>query len=146
MKSRLVKAYWLLIGLLLFPTKIFALDWAVGFDNNGNFSAGVGSNGTLSGRSSGGFLAGGNAYGLPDGSIMGIIVNILNWLLALLGIAGIIGFLISGILYLTSAGDGKQAEKAKAAMMYSIYGIIVGLAGYVIMKAVFAMLNAQSNF
>lgn len=146
MKSTLARAYWLLIGLLLFPTKIFALDWAVGFDNNGNFSAGIGSSGTLSGGRSGGFLSGGNPYGLPDGSIMGIIVNILNWLLAILGIVGIIGFVISGILYLTAFGDSKQAETAKSAMKYSIMGIVVGLAGYVIMKAVFAMLNAQSNF
>ena len=44
----------------------------------------------------------------------------MNWLLALIGIFGVIGFAIAGILYLTAAGDEDRINKAKSAMMYAI--------------------------
>ena len=87
-----------------------------------------------------------SGYGLPGGSIYSIIVGILNWLLALIGIIGIIGFLIAGAMYILSAGDEKRAGNAKSAMTNSIIGIIVALAGFVIIKAANAMLNGFGNF
>lgn len=94
---------------------------------------------------SGGWAGISNMYGLPEGSILGIIQNLLFWLLTIFAILGIIGFVISGIMYLTSAGDSSQAGKAKQAMMYSIYGILIGLSGFVIMKAVSSLLSGSST-
>ena len=85
-------------------------------------------------------------FGLPDGSILGIIAHLLYWLLALLGIFGIIGFVISGIMYLVSTGDEDMIKRAKSAMMYSIIGVIVGLMGFVIIQAVDTALMGSSNF
>jgi hypothetical protein len=89
----------------------------------------------------------GNAEGsgLPSDSIFNIIMRTMNWLLAILGFIGIIGFVISGILYLTAAGDESQAEKAKNAMTYSIIGIIVALMGWVIIRAISSWLSAGST-
>ncbi|MFZ5982345.1 MAG: hypothetical protein ACOYS2_02130 [Patescibacteria group bacterium] len=87
-----------------------------------------------------------NDFSLPESSLYEIIENILMWLLAILGIAGVLGFVISGIMYLISAGDDDLAGKAKDAMKYSIYGVIVGLIGFVVIKAVEAMLNAETRF
>lgn len=84
--------------------------------------------------------------GLPGGGIMDIIINIMEWLLILIGIIGVIGFVIAGILYLTAAGDDSKAGTAKQAMTYSIIGVIVGLMGYVIIQAVDAMLNETARF
>lgn len=81
---------------------------------------------------------------LPTGSISGIISNIMNWLLGLLGVFAIIGFVISGILYLTAAGDEAQQKKAKAQMTWSIMGVLVALAGWVVVLAVQNLLNASS--
>lgn len=83
--------------------------------------------------------------GLPGDSIYGIISRTMNWLLAILGFIGIIGFVIAGILYLTAAGDEGQIDKAKNAMMYSIIGVIVALIGYVIIKAVEGWLSAGAT-
>jgi hypothetical protein len=83
---------------------------------------------------------------LPDGTIYNIIFSIMNWLLILLGVFGVIGFVISGILYLTAAGNEDQMKKGKNAMTWSIMGVIVGLMGYVIIQAVDAMLNESSTF
>lgn len=84
--------------------------------------------------------------GLPADSIYGIIGRTMDWLLAILGFVGIIGFVIAGILYLTAAGSEDQAEKAKKAMLYSIIGIIVALSGYVIIKAVAGWLDGKNHF
>jgi len=84
--------------------------------------------------------------GLPGGTIYEIIRGVMMWLLALVGIIGVIGFVIAGILYLTAAGDSSKAETAKNAMTYSIIGVIVALMGFVIIQAVDAMLGADGGF
>lgn len=88
----------------------------------------------------------GGGTNLPSGSIMGIVKNIMNWLLGLVGILGVIGFAIAGILYLTAAGDEGRIETAKSAMTWSIVGVVVAIIGVVILKAAETMLgggNAQ---
>lgn len=96
----------------------------------------------------GGWVAGNiNAAsgGTPDASIYDIIETTMNYLLAILGFLAIIGFVIAGILYLTAAGDEKRMASAKNSMMWSIMGVIVALAGYVIVSAVDSWLRAGVN-
>ena len=80
---------------------------------------------------------------LPESKIFEIISNIVGWLLLTLEAVSLIAFIIAGILYLTASGDETRAGKAKKAMTYSILGVIVGLSGFVIFKAVGYMLNGQ---
>ncbi|HBI17526.1 MAG TPA: hypothetical protein DDY52_05290 [Candidatus Moranbacteria bacterium] len=115
--------YSLIFGALIFPSIAFG-QWTGGTSN--------------------GLSKAGDA-GLPDGGILQIVTNIMNWLLVLVGVIGIIGFVISGILYLTAAGDSNQIDRAKTAMTWSIVGVIVALMGYVIIKAVNAMLGGDSS-
>lgn len=136
--------------LILIPSiTLAATDWG--------FSVGSGSGGSgfsLSIGSGGGSGFGGNAwdvgnyvgFGLPAGSLTGIFLNILLWILYIFGIIGIIGFVISGILYLTAAGDEDRMTAAKRAMMYSILGVVVGLLGVVVLQAVNLALNSSANF
>lgn len=84
--------------------------------------------------------------GLPEASLFNIINNIMKWLLIVVGIAGVIGFAIAGILYLTAAGDDAQIKKAKTAMTASITGVIVALAGMVALNAAQGLLGAQNKF
>jgi len=83
---------------------------------------------------------------LPTGGVQAIIISIMNWLLIVVGVFGVIGFVIAGILYLTSAGDETRIETAKKAMLYSIIGVIVALVGVVILQAAKNMLNASTSF
>jgi hypothetical protein len=83
---------------------------------------------------------------LPASSLYNIISNIMFWLLAIVGIVGVIGFCIAGILYLTAAGDETRIGTAKTAMMYSIIGVIVALAGLVALQVANSLLGAQSQF
>lgn len=87
----------------------------------------------------------GGGTNLPSGSLFGIIKNIMNWILGIVGFAGVIGFAIAGILYLTAAGDDTKIETAKKAMQYSIIGVIVALVGLVALKAVGSMLGGSST-
>lgn len=83
--------------------------------------------------------------GVPEGRVIDIIKNIMNWLLGILGFLGIIGFVISGILYLVSAGDDDGIKRAKSAMVYSIIGVVVALVGFVIIQAVDSLLRASGT-
>ncbi|HLM84347.1 MAG TPA: hypothetical protein VK254_04050 [Candidatus Bathyarchaeia archaeon] len=83
---------------------------------------------------------------LPQASIFDIIRNVMFYLLAILGFIAVIGFVISGILYLVAAGDEDAQARAKRAMIYSITGVIVGLVGLVILFAANRLLNAQNQF
>ena len=114
-----------------------------GGGSGSSFPSGSGSGGSASGNWSLGNISG---FGLPSGTISAIIINLLLWILGIFGAIGILGFIISGVLYLTSAGNDERMELAKKAMLYSIIGVIVGLVGFVIIQAVDMALNAMSSF
>lgn len=83
---------------------------------------------------------------LESTSIVDIITSLMQWLLLIVGILAVIGFVISGILYVTAAGDEGQIDKAKKALVYSIIGIIVALIGLIVITAVTNLLGGQSQF
>jgi len=84
--------------------------------------------------------------GLPSASIWAIVSAIMLWILIIFGFVGVIGFTISGILYLTAAGDEGQIDKAKKAMSYSIVGAVIGISGYVFLQAAQQMLSGLNIF
>ena len=94
----------------------------------------------------GAYLTNAGTANLPTGSIYSIISQTMLWLLAILGFLAIIGFVISGILYLTAAGDDARIKLAKSAMWASIAGVIVALVGYVVVRAVNIWLGAGTQF
>ncbi|MDH4330021.1 MAG: hypothetical protein OEV93_00510 [Candidatus Moranbacteria bacterium] len=81
--------------------------------------------------------------GLPEGTIADILINVMEWLLSLVGVLGIISFAISGIMYLTAAGDEGRMETAKKTMIWAIIGVIVALAGAIAITTIDAILNAD---
>ena len=85
--------------------------------------------------------------GLPtnSGLVKGILVNVLNWLLSIIGIIAIIGFIISGFQYFMTGVDEKSVEKAKKTATASVIGIIIALSGYVVIAAVEKILKG-TNF
>lgn len=139
--KNILATLFVLVGLSFSSTQVLAVDWGVGVDSDGNISAVIGSNGSLSG---GGWSLS-NPYGLPSGSILGIVSNLLFWLLSIFAILGVIGFVISGIFYLLAGADEGNAEKGKNGMTWSIIGIIVGLSGFIIMQAVNALLSGSDK-
>ena len=68
--------------------------------------------------------------GLNNTSVAQIVLTVLQWLLLLLTFVAVMGFVISGIMYIT-AGGSDRADAARQWLTYSIIGIIVALLGYV---------------
>lgn len=87
-----------------------------------------------------------NNTGLSSSSITSILGNLMLWLFGIFGFLAIIAFVISGLQYLTAAGDEKQAETAKQNAKYAAIGIIVALSGFIIIRAVDQALNGNPNF
>lgn len=83
--------------------------------------------------------------GLSEKPVYDIVKNLLYWILGVFGLLAIIAFVISGVQYLTSAGDEKGVETAKRNMKWSVVGVIVALSGYVIILAIDAALKVSST-
>ena len=86
------------------------------------------------------------SYNLPKGSLADIVMTLASWLTGMFVFFGVIGFLVSGIMYLISTGNEELITKAKKYMTYSIAGVVAGLSGYVIIQAASLMLSASSPF
>lgn len=127
----------------IFSQTAFAQDWGVQMDLGGGTSVYVGEGNT---PMNSGWSGINNNYGLPGGSVLGILQSGLMWLLSIFAILGIIAFVISGIMYLTAAGDSAAAGKAKTNMQWAILGIIVGLSGWIVMTAVNSWLAGSKTF
>lgn len=69
-------------------------------------------------------------------TLLEIIQNVLNFLLSLVGVLAIVMLVWGGIMYLTSAGDEKRADTAKAIVKWAIIGIAVALASLVLVTQV----------
>lgn len=65
-----------------------------------------------------------------------VLQNILSFLLSVFGIVGIIGMLVTGVLYLNASGDEKQMQFAKRAFYASLTGTVVALGALVIVTQV----------
>lgn len=83
--------------------------------------------------------------GLSSASVSYILETFMKWLLGILGFLGVIAFVISGIQYLTSAGDDDSISTAKRNMKYSIIGVVVALSGFIIIQAVTTALSGTST-
>lgn len=82
----------------------------------------------------------------PPGGVQEVLLNILQWLLQIVGIIALISFIISGIQYFTAAGEESKAESAKRNVTYSVIGVIVVTASFLIVQAIQNALAAKTIF
>ena len=59
------------------------------------------------------------------GGLIPSVLNIVNGLLVVAGIAASIYLVIGGIRYITSQGESDQTEQAKSTILYALIGLIV---------------------
>jgi len=81
---------------------------------------------------------------LSSKSIQAIIIVTMNWLLTIVTVLAVIGFIISGVYFITAQGSG-EIEEAKSWMIYSIIGIVVALIGYIIINLVNSLLLGNAT-
>lgn len=133
MKKNKVAIFCLILLFLTLPLLTFAQDYYYDYGSSSSSSSSSGWNiGNISG------------FGLPDQPIWNIVRNLVLWTLYIFGFLGILGFVISGIMYLISFGDDDMIKKAKKAMYYSIIGVIVGLVGFILIQSIQSALEGGS--
>lgn len=93
-----------------------------------------------------GLLAAEGYSHLPFSPINRIIVALMQWLLGITGFVAIIAFVISGIMYMTAAGDDDQVSTAKKTAKYALYGLIVALGGLIVIDAIDSLLKGRNQF
>jgi len=119
-----------------------------GYGLGGSGMGGYGMGGGMGGYGMTGGMGGGGMgmAGLPSGTVTGVVATFLQWLLGIFGLLALISFLISGIMYFSAVGNKEDAEKAKKNMEWSIIGVIVGLAGLIIVNGITTWLSGSSFF
>lgn len=82
------------------------------------------------------------ASGLTDTSVYTIIITVMQWLLLILTVVAVVGFIISGFMFIIGDSSDKK-EKAKGWLTYSIIGIVVALVGYIAINLITTLLAGQ---
>lgn len=65
-----------------------------------------------------------------------IAIDVLKFLLGLVGVLGIIAMVIGGVMMLTAYGNEEQVTKGKKIVTYAIIGVIVSLGSLIIVQEV----------
>lgn len=68
------------------------------------------------------------------------LMNILDFLLAIIGVVAIIGLVVAGSLYFFAAGDMRQIVLAKKATLAGIIGVLIALGGYALIRTIAAFI------
>ncbi len=69
-------------------------------------------------------------------TIAEILLNVLNFLLSVVGVIGVIMLVVGGVMYLSAAGDERRIEGAKNTVKWAIIGIVISLASLVIVTTI----------
>lgn len=67
------------------------------------------------------------------------ITNIVNGIIAVLGVVAVVVIVIGGVLYMTSAGDPGKVKRAKDTILYAAIGLIICVLSFAIVN--FVVLN-----
>ncbi|HMH70199.1 MAG TPA: hypothetical protein VK502_02275 [Candidatus Saccharimonadales bacterium] len=74
--------------------------------------------------------------GAQKDSASGMITNVINTLLYVLGMIAVIMIVIGGIRYTTSNGDSSSTKAAKDTVLYSVVGLIIAMLSFAIVNFV----------
>ncbi len=66
----------------------------------------------------------------------GIITVVVNMLSLVVGVAAVIGIIVAGTKYLTSASNPEEANKARELVIYAVVGLILAAAAQFIVRVV----------
>lgn len=83
--------------------------------------------------------------GISNQNILQTLGVVLKWMLAAVGVLGVIAFVIAGLIYLTAMGDDKRIDMAKNAMTYAVVGIVVALIGLIVVTTASQIFGANSQ-
>ncbi len=62
--------------------------------------------------------------------------SVIDWLLAFSGTVAVFLIILSGIKFITSGGEAKQAEEARKTLTYAVIGLVVVLLSFFIVNVI----------
>lgn len=77
-------------------------------------------------------------------SINGIIIKVINWILAIVLAVDVLMIIIGGFLYVTAGGDDGRAKKGRATVLNAIIGLVIIIMAYVIANVVANFFSAEN--
>lgn len=69
-------------------------------------------------------------------SISHILMNVLYFLLSVVGIVAILSLVLAGLRYMFAFGDTEKVASAKKMTVYSIIGVIIALSALVLLRGI----------
>lgn len=83
--------------------------------------------------------------GLDD--FIKLATDVINWLaIAIVPSLAGLAFMIAGFFYITSAGDPNRVQKAHDIFKYTLLGIVIALAAWLIIKTLLFSLGVGGGF
>ena len=83
---------------------------------------------------------------IPYNSFCGLFTKgIIPAVAMVVGALGVIMLIISGILFVTSAGSPEKVTKARSALVYAIAGIVIALAAEAIVGTIKYIIGASAS-
>lgn len=122
--TKTLKQFFLVLGIT-----IMALLLA----NMGGLTALAQTGGPISDEDCPAFL---NLLNACQGGLRGVVLLIINFFLGFLGLLAVIMVIYGGFLYVTSAGNEENVNKAKKILLYAVVGIIVIILSFVLVRTI----------
>lgn len=69
-------------------------------------------------------------------NLSNVLLNVLDFVLSIVGIVAILSLALSGVLYLMSGGDSSQAKTAKQYAVASVIGLLIALGALIIVRQI----------
>lgn len=78
------------------------------------------------------------------GDFRGIVLTIVNFFLGFLGLLALVMVIYGGFLYVSSAGNEENVNKAKKILLYAVIGIVVIIASFALVNTLLGAGSGQA--
>jgi hypothetical protein len=77
-------------------------------------------------------------------TLNGLIIRVINWILAITLAVDVLFMVIGGFLYITSAGNEERAKKGRTTVINAIIGLVIIILAYVIANVVSSFFSTEN--
>lgn len=85
-----------------------------------------------------------NGLNCTNYTLNGLIIRVINWILAITLAVDVLFMIIGGFLYITSAGNEDRAKKGRTTVINAIIGLVIIILAYVIANVVSSFFSTEN--
>ena len=87
----------------------------------------------------------GGSIGLGTSDLRQVAINVIKWVLGILGLVAVSFLIYGGVLWMTAAGNEERIEKAKRVIINAVIGLVIVLVSWAIVLYVAKFVNNVTN-